>query len=257
MMPKIDISIRGRFAPSAIELRSDGDAVDGTTLDGHMIVWDVWYRIDSWSEGTFMERIMPGATKRTIKDNRGAMVVQLDHGYDATLGDKPLGPIEELREDDIGVYYAVPLYDTSYNRDFVLPLLRGQTMDGRRLGSALGASHRFRSVKDQWDMAPKRSDHNPDGIPERTIREIRLFEFGPVFSPANPAATAGVRGMTDWYLDRLRQRAGAAADAGAAHDGTPVEATGEPPQRHSTHPNPPAVAAKAAALAALHGHRKD
>lgn len=254
-----DILFRGRFDGDALTVRADDDSTgDGTTLTGHFLVFDSWYRIDSWLEGTFMERVAPGALKKTIRDNRSAMTVQLDHGFDPQVGDKPLGAIETLREDDIGGYYEVPLYDTAYNRDFVLPLLRGQTMDGRRLGSALGASHRFRSIKDEWNMTPKRSDMNPDGIPERTIREIRLYEFGPVFSPANPAATAGVRGLTDWYLDRHRHRAGVPVDDAAAALGTAgtVDA-GEPPHVHSASPQSSRVAARAAAIAAMHRQRKD
>ena len=36
-------------------------------------------------------------------------------------------------------------------------------------------------------------------MPERTLKEVRLLEFGPVVYPAYLGATAGVRSLTDWF----------------------------------------------------------
>jgi phage head maturation protease len=203
-----DILFRGRFdgAP-ALDLRAEGDTGDGSTMFGHFTVFDRWYEIDSWIEGHFLERTVKGSARKTIKENRDQIVTAYDHGYDIYIGDSQLGHIDMLREDDEGVFYEVPLYDTDYNRDRILPLLQGRTMDGRNRGSALGASFKFRKVRDEWNMSPKRSDYNPDGIPERTVREFQLFEFGPVNFPASAAATSGVRGLTDWAHDRHRAQA--------------------------------------------------
>lgn len=237
-----DTLFRGRFdGIPALDLRAAGDgepSTDGTTMVGHFSKYDSWYEINSWIEGHFLERLVFGSHRKTIKENRSGVVVAFDHGYDPTIADKPLGPIEELREEDEGPYYEVPLLDTDYNRDFVLPALQGRTMDGRTFGSQLGASFKFRVVKDEWNMAPKKSDHNPDGIPERTIREVRLFEFGPVVYPANPAATAGVRCLTDHFHDRHRERAersgrptsqpSAAASTGVAPTTEPLEHSEDP-----------------------------
>lgn len=200
-----DILFRGQF-DRGVTLRDD--STDSATLTGHFARYDDWYEIDSWIEGNFMERFVMGSFRDTIREHRDTMRVAFDHGYDMAVGDKPLGPIEELREEDAGPYYEVPLYDTDYNRGFVLPVLQGRTIDGRTFGSGLGASHRFTIRRDEWVMEPKKSDHNPKGIPERTIRTVgRLYEFGPVVYPANPSATAGMRGLTDWYHDRHRERA--------------------------------------------------
>lgn len=235
-----DILFRGRFdgAPALALRATDGGDGDGTTLFGHFAMYDQWYEINSWIEGNFVERFALGAFRKTMKENRAGMVVAFDHGYDATIGDKPLGPIEELREEDEGPYYEVPLYDTDYNRDFILPVLQGRTIDGRRFGSGLGASHRFRVVKDEWNMAPKPSEYNPDGIAERTVREVRLFEFGPVVYPANPGATAGVRCLTDHFHDRHRERAvrsGLIPPTPAAL-GTGEGETDEPPEHSEASP---------------------
>ena len=172
-----------------LELRSEetdgGD--ERPVLSGHFARFGEWTEIDSVWEGRFLERLDPGAFKKTIKENRDAMRVLFQHGRDPQIGDKPLGPIRELREDSDGVYYEVPLLDTAYNRDLE---------PGLRAG-LYGASFRFSVVKEDFEAKPKRSGHNPDGLPERVIKEARVMEFGPVTFPAYAGATAGVRSITD------------------------------------------------------------
>jgi hypothetical protein len=43
-----------------------------------------------------------------------------------------------------------------------------------------GSSFRFRVMRESIDAKPARSSYNPEQLPERPIREARLFEFGPV-----------------------------------------------------------------------------
>lgn len=226
-----DDLFRGVFDQS-VELRADSDT-DGTTMFGHFALFDEWTEIDSWFEGRFMERLAPGSFKKTMRENRSAVRVTFDHGYDLQLNDKPLGPIDEIREDDLGAYYEVPLLDTDYNRDFILPTLQGRLMSGEQRGSdgLLGASFRFRVVREEWNEEPERSDHNPDAIPERTISEVRLFEFGPVVYPAYEGATAKVRSLTDHYIERRLARTGAASRAAARLTAVspPALATGTTP----------------------------
>ena len=205
-----DNLFRGYF-DGAVELRAEGES-DPTTMYGHFTPFDAWEEIDSWFEGRFLERTVAGAFKRTINDpqDRARLRVTFDHGYDLSLGDKPLGPIDVLREEDFGPYYEVPLLDTDYNRDFILPALEGRLMNGERRGSdgLLGASYRFRVTGEEWVREPKKSKHNPERLPERTITEVRLMEFGPVVYPAFPDATAKVRSLTDRYLELDLQRSG-------------------------------------------------
>lgn len=229
----VDSLYRGfGVAPSAREETRDEGATNGTTLYGHFTPFDSWTEIHSWYEGDFLERIAPGSFAKTIKENRDQMVVQFDHGYDLHVSDAPLGPIDVLREEDFGPYYEVPLLDTDYNRNRILPLLQGRTMDGQMRGSLLGASFRFRVIKDEWDDEPGRSDSNPDGLPERTIKEVRLFEFGPVVFPAYPEATAKVRSLTDHYLDRAKE----ARSGRQPEPPLPQPPTAEPAPDHSDPP---------------------
>jgi HK97 family phage prohead protease len=196
----------GPAAP-AVLLRDDGSAQSGSTMFGYFSTFNDWYEIDSYWEGTFLERVAPGAYAKTITEDRANMRVLYDHGFDPQLGNKPIGPINTLREDSVGAYYEVPLLDTDYNRNFVLPALRGQLMDGTAVGSQLGASFRFIVTGESWDYSGEKTSFNPDGLPLRTITATQVLEFGPVTFPANDLATSGVRSSestTDGFIARLR-----------------------------------------------------
>ncbi|WP_198679474.1 phage major capsid protein [Thermomonospora amylolytica] len=197
---RLDIPVC-RAVPGALELRAEDDGEgDGDggmpTMTGHFSVFDTWYEIDSIFEGRFLERTAKGAFKKTFRESGDRIRVLLEHGYDPTVGDKPLGVPTRLAEDETGPAYEVPLLDTSYNRDLVPALKAG----------AYGSSFRFRVMKDEWVQEPGTSEHNPEGLPERTIKEVRVIEFGPTVFPANPDATAGLRSTTDRYYDQLRKR---------------------------------------------------
>lgn len=172
------------------------------TMEGHFSIFNNWYEINSSFEGRFLERIAPGAYKKTFKDdasrkNPGEKIkCLLEHGHDPQVADKPLGVPRALEEDGDGARYEVPLLDTSYVRDLVPALEAG----------AYGSSFRFRVLQDEWIEEPERSDHNPDGIPERTVKEVKVMEFGPTMFPANSSATAGLRSTTDEYYAGLKRR---------------------------------------------------
>lgn len=189
----MDIAIRSTRANGALSLRASG--TNGRTMFGHFSVFNEFYEVNSRYEGQFLERIAPGAFSRAFQQQRSQLRVMFDHGQDPSIGQKPLGSITELREDAIGPYYEVELFDASYVNDLI-PALRSDQM---------GASFRFSLPDDgdTWDEKPQRSAHNPDGLPERTITDLNLYEFGPVVWGANPAATTDVRSGTDDFLDHL------------------------------------------------------
>jgi HK97 family phage major capsid protein/HK97 family phage prohead protease len=237
-----------RALAAPVEARSDGDEMP--TMIGHFSTFNDWYEVDSLFEGHFLERIGPRAFDKTISESRDQMKVLYDHGQDPQIGNKVLGSIEELRTDKIGPAYTVRLFDTSYNRDLAPGLKAG----------AYGSSFRFTVEKDQWDQSPERSDANPEALPERTITEARVYEFGPVTFPANPNATAGVRSTTDTFYQRSRDpeafetllrsaqaartpKTGAATTSSEPPPGTPEVTPPEPPRsdtpRTSDHPITP------------------
>lgn len=185
--PKRDSLIRA--VCNDVELRSEGDS-GMPQMVGNFAVLNQWTEIRSSWEGNFMERFAPGSLRKTLRDSRDKMQVLFQHGADPQIGDKPLGSITELRETDEGAYYEVDLLDTQYVRE-VLPGLQA---------GLYGASFRFSVVREPINENPERSEHNPNGLPERTVKEAKVMEFGPVTFPAYAGATAGVRSMTDDFL---------------------------------------------------------
>lgn len=193
---------------AALPTRADDDtdagdqaaADDGrlATLEVDFSRFDAWYEIDSWWEGRFLERTIRGAFKRTIEQRGDQVKVLFNHGFDFSVGDKVLGVPELLEERETSPHLEAGLLDTSYNRD-LLPGLRA---------GAYGSSFMFEVLGESWEREPEASDHNPDGLPERTITEVRLFEAGPVTWPANPEATAGVRSGMDWFAEQVALRDG-------------------------------------------------
>ena len=179
-----------------VEYRSADDETDKRPrLEGHFARFGEWNRIESYFEGTFLERIDPGAFARTFKNKGTRMPVLFQHGQDPEIGDKVIAATEELREDEEGPFF----------RARVLEGLPELVMSGLREGR-YGVSYRFRILKEEFDHKPKKSAHNPDAIPERTIQEAEVFEYGPVTFPADEGASVSVRSLTDAYLapDLLR-----------------------------------------------------
>lgn len=235
-----------RAVPPAGEIRAADDADAAPNMTVRFSPFGAWYEIDSYWEGAFLERTERGAFAKTIADRRDQIKVLYDHGFDPQIGNKVLGSITDLFEDAASPVGEVELFHTtSYVQD-LLPGLRA---------GVYGSSFRFEILREEWNDEPGRSDHNPFGLPERTIKEVRLHEFGPVTFPANPAATAGVRSMTDAYYEHLRAKepqrvdallcraralrtptpddaapTGTSTDAGAANDSTAAPL----PEEHPT-----------------------
>lgn len=185
------IAVRDAVVPDGEDDPGGDAALEAPrTLFGHFAVFDTWTEINSWYEGRFLERLTPGAFRKTLSERGDQIRCLFQHGYDYVIGDKPLGPFTALREDETGLYYEVPLLDTSYNADLIPGLEAG----------LYGASFRFRVMREEMIVDPGVSDYNPEGLPERTIKEVTLYEGGPVTFGAYPEATAGMRSVTDEFL---------------------------------------------------------
>ena len=149
---------------------------DGLTLQGYAAVFNEWTTIDSW-EGTFRERIAPGAFKRTL--GQRMPVLQFDHGSHPLIGSIPLGRITSIVEDERGLKVKARLSD-----NWLVEPVR----DAIRDGAINGMSFRF-SVPANGDKVTR----GKDGMLERTINEIALYEVGPVVFPAYEQTSVGVR----------------------------------------------------------------
>lgn len=158
-----------------VDFQSVNDG-DGLTLEGYAAVFNSPTRIDSW-EGRFDEVIAPGAFKRTIgKKGPKGIRLQFNHGQDSMFGELPIGAIEELREDARGLYVRARLHDNWFTEPI---------RDAIASGAVSGMSFRFAVHGEDWDRG--------GDVDLRTIREIELFEAGPVVWPAYPETTVAVR----------------------------------------------------------------
>lgn len=152
------------------DTQEDGD---GLTLEGYAAVFESPTRINDW-EGEFEETIERGAFAKTIAES--TPVLQFDHGSHPLLGSIPIGAIKSLREDARGLFVRARLTDN---------WLVAPVRDAIRDGAITGMSFRFAPVRQEW---------NEDRTVRR-IKELRLFELGPVVWPAYTETEVGVRSL--------------------------------------------------------------
>lgn len=177
----------------AVEFRATEPVGDGRTLTGYAAVFDTPTLIRDWL-GTYEETIARGAFKKTLRNK--VPVMQFDHGHDPATGTIPIGSIQELTEDDTGLFVRSRLYDNPK----VEPIR--QAIEG---GSVDGMSFRFEVAREEWrdaegkKLKPEQVDDllwaGIEGL-KRNILEIDpLYEVGPVVFPAYQATSVGVRSM--------------------------------------------------------------
>jgi HK97 family phage prohead protease len=161
--------------PRTRSVRFDASTdTDGHTLEGYAAVFDSPTVINSW-EGHFVEVIERGAFARTI---RGRPVLQFDHGSHPLFGSMPVGVIEELREDDKGLYVRAALHSGA----FFEPL-----REAIASGSIDGMSFRFTIPEDGQTV------DTSGELPVHTLTDLDVQELGPVVWPAYKETTVGVR----------------------------------------------------------------
>lgn len=183
-------SVEFRAADSA----EDGD---GRNLDGYAAVFGAPTVIDSW-EGRFTETIAKGAFRKTLRERKNVLM-QWNHGGDSRVGHTPIGHYTELAEDDHGLRVKGRLFDN----DLVEPIR--QAIEAKAI---TGMSFKFRVVRDDWtDNKGKRVkpdelyellyDAGERGPLQRTIKEVQLYEAGPVSTPAYDQTSVGVRSASE------------------------------------------------------------
>jgi HK97 family phage prohead protease len=145
-----------------------------------------------------------GAFTKTLQER--SPVMQFDHGHDIATGSVPIAAIDTIREDDHGLFVSARMFDNPR----VEPIR--QAIAG---GAIDGMSFRFRVTREEWDET--------GDIPQRTIRELDLFELGPVVFPAYDATSVGVRSLLADLDPSQRARLLSDLHADAARAGTSAE----------------------------------
>ena len=170
-----------RRALEAVELRAESPGNDDEmpALVGHAAVFD---RL-SEDLGGFRERVAPGAFAATLaEDDIRALI---NHRNEYVLGRNRADTLR-LAEDDEGLSVRIEPPETSYARDLVASIERGD-ISGMSIG--------FRTIADEWNME--------DGEPVRTLKAVRLYDVSPVTFPAYPATDMALRALTA-FRDTLK-----------------------------------------------------
>lgn len=189
-----------RLCTRSVAFRASDDADgDGRTLRGYAAVFNQPTRIDSW-EGRFDEVIDRRAFNKTLRERKPIM--QWNHGFDPAVGQIPIGVYERLTPDDHGLDVEGPLADDPVAERVRIAI---------KTGAVTGMSFKFRVLRDEWRDGKGKLIKDPqtlykliyssqepeDGVPTRTIKEIALYEAGPVSTPAYSQTTVGVRSRDD------------------------------------------------------------
>jgi HK97 family phage prohead protease len=184
-----------RSLPFELRAAADGSN-DGLTLDGYAAVFNQQTLIDSW-EGTFYEEIQRGAFRKSIRET--TPVLQFDHGRHPLIGSIPLGVINRLQEDEVGLDVGARLTD-----NWLIQPIR----DAIAEQAINGMSFRFQVVRDEWrdtdgklvkpeDLMQLLWSPGERGPLVRTLKEVRVSELGPVVFPAYAETSVDVRSRDD------------------------------------------------------------
>ena len=139
-------------------------------IEGHAAVFE-----RATDLGGIKEKVASGAFARTLqKDDVRAL---FNHNVDYVLGRNKAGTLE-LSEDDKGLKYRIKPPNTSWARDL---------MESIRRGDITQSSFGFVPIKDEWDESGK--------VPTRTLVEVKLYDVSPVTFPAYPQTDVGLRSI--------------------------------------------------------------
>jgi HK97 family phage prohead protease len=135
--------------------------------------------------GGFQEVIMPGAFSDTLTEDVRAL---MNHDANLILGRTIAGTLK-LAEDNIGLLYEIDPPETSYAKDLLLSIQRGD-IDQSSFG--------FQVLAESWKPP---SDTNP--LPIRVLHRVKLFDVSPVTFPAYPTTSVSARTLE--YVNNLAQ----------------------------------------------------
>lgn len=138
-----------------------------------------------------VERIARGAFSRALRERQDVRAL-FNHRPDALLGRTP--KTLRLLEDEIGLRYEIDLADTSVARDVSAHVARGDVT-----GSSFAFIPIEQTIRDEGEVV----------VIE--VRDVNLFDVGPVTFPAYEATSAEARNVDDavraWRMKYARDAA--------------------------------------------------
>lgn len=169
-----------RMTLGEVEVRSVGSRA---YIEGYAAV----FNRRSGNLGGFVEVVERTAFNKTVKE-ADVRALQ-NHDPNRVLGRTRAGTLE-LSVDDSGLYYRALAPNTSYAKDLLELLERGDVNQ---------SSFSFYKVQDDWDLTEEE-------YPQRHLREVGLVDVSPVTYPAYEDATSGVGRSA--ALEGLAKRSG-------------------------------------------------
>jgi len=176
-----------RFLSNRVEVRRDGDA-------DRIIGYGAVFNRLSDDVGGFRERIAVNAFDRHLATNPDVRGL-FNHDTNLPLGRTASGTLR-LSVDSFGLRYEIDPPDTTYARDLIVSMRRGDVNQ---------SSFAFICVADEWTQ-------EQSGQIIRTILEAELLDVSPVTVPAYPDATSGIRASLRSCPAELRSKIRRSAD---------------------------------------------
>lgn len=170
-----ETGIERRFIAGEVRV-IEGQGEERPRIRGYGAVFNEWSEDLGW----FIETIAPGAFNKTVQE---ADVRSLwNHNVDYVLGRNKSGTLR-LFIDEQGLGYEVEPPDAQWARDLMASIRRGDVT---------GSSFGFDTIDDElW------TDEN--NKLRRRLKEVRLYDVGPVTFPAYPQTTSEMRAKADAF----------------------------------------------------------
>jgi uncharacterized protein len=154
----------------SFEIRNLEIADDAGSISGYAAIYDSL----SQDLGGFREKIAPGAFGELDgKDVRALW----NHDPQYVLG-RTVPQTLRVRPDDVGLYFEIDAPDTSWARDLLVSMKRGDVNQ---------MSFGFDTLADEWQ--------NDNGGRIRTLQSVELYEISVVTFPAYLATSATARAV--------------------------------------------------------------
>lgn len=160
------------YKPQEMRLQAP-EGGSATLIGGHAAVFNQ----RSEDLGGFVEQIAPGAFKSSLERDVRAL---MNHNSDLILGRTSAGTLR-LAEDETGLNVEIDTPDTSYARDLLVSMQRGDVRE---------MSFGFLTLQDHWEKV--------GDVWVRTLLEVELYEVSPVTFPAYGQTTISARSMDRW-----------------------------------------------------------
>jgi len=170
---------RRYFDVKDVELRIEGeDEGEEEKIVGYAAVFN------KWGEGYgIKEKISPGAFEKSLESSDVRAL--FNHNPDMPLGRESAGNLR-LREDKKGLYMELKPIDTTYSRDL---------KEAIRTNVITQMSFAFETEDEEWHIDGKE-------IPERTLKEVKLFDVSPVTFPFYTDTSVALRSL-EKYKEKL------------------------------------------------------